>query len=494
MLESKNSYRQVMKATSLFGGVQVFNILVSIVRSKFIALWIGPAGYGIASLFTSTLGLISGMTDFGLDKSAVKDISFNYNSESTTSVSRTIQILKRLVWFSACFGALVMIIASPWLSEFAFENKEYTFSFVWISIALLFKQLSNGQLAILQGLRKLKKLAQANLYGNLFGLLITLPLYYFYRVDAIVPAIIISSFVAFVFTFYYARNAEIEKVKLSNKEAFSEGRPMIYLGVMLSLSSMMGLLVAYLIQIFVSQTGGLAEVGFYNAGFLILNSYVGLVFNAMGTDYFPRLSAISDKIEQIRKTVFEQAFIAILLITPIVVVFLLAAPLIIVVLYSKEFTPIISMVNWGILGMVFKAVSFAMGYIIIAKGDSKVFIKTSIGFNALLLIGNIIGYHYGGLEGLGISFLVYYMVHYFGIRLITKYRYGFYFEKGFYSVFTTCILLCGVSFLLTYLENPYLKFSGLAAVAIFSFVFSYIQLDKKMDIKEVFGKFFKRKK
>ncbi|SRX74792.1 O-antigen translocase [Aequorivita antarctica] len=494
MLESKNSYRQVMKATSLFGGVQVFNILVSIVRSKFIALWIGPAGYGIASLFTSTLGLISGMTDFGLDKSAVKDISYNYNSENTKSVSRTIQILKRLVWVSACFGALVMMIASPWLSEFAFESKEFTFSFVWLSVALLFKQLSNGQLAILQGLRKLKKLAQANLYGNLFGLVITLPLYYFYRVDAIVPAIIISSFVAFIFTFYYAKTIEIEKIGLSNKEAFSEGKPMIYLGIMLSLSTMIGLLVAYLIQIFISQTGGVTQVGFYNAGFVILNSYVGLVFNAMGTDYFPRLSAISDKIQQIRKTVFEQAFIAILLITPIVVVFLLAAPLIIVILYSKEFTPIISMVNWGILGMVFKAVSFSMGYIIIAKGDSKTFIKTAIGFNALLLVGNVVGYYYGGLEGLGISFLLYYIIHFAGIRIITKYRYGFYFEKGFYSVFAICILLCGVSFLLTYLENTYLKYIALSLVALFSFVFSYIQLDKKMDIKEVFGKFFRRKK
>ncbi|OAD90165.1 hypothetical protein A7A78_08085 [Aequorivita soesokkakensis] len=492
MLESKNSYRQVMKATSLFGGVQVFNILVSIVRSKFIALWIGPAGYGIAALFTSTLGLISGMTDFGLDKSAVKDISFN--SENPQNVSRTIQILKRLVSFTSVFGALVMIIASPWLSEFAFESKEYTFSFVWISIALLFKQLSSGQLAILQGLRKLKKLAQANLYGNLFGLIITLPLYYFYRVDAIVPAIIISSFIAFIFTFYYAKNTETEKVEISNKQAFSEGKPMIYLGVTLSISAMIGLLVAYLIQIFISQTGGIAQVGFYNAGFVILNSYVGLVFNAMGTDYFPRLAAISDKIEQVRKTVFEQAYIAILLITPIVVVFLIAAPLIIVLLYSKEFTPIISMVNWGILGMAFKAVSFAMGYIIIAKGDSKIFIKTAIGFNTLLLAGNILGYYFGGLEGLGISFLIYYIIHFIGVRIITKYYYNFYFEKGFYAIFSVCILVCSCAFLLTYLENPFLKYISLSILAVFSFVFSYIQLDKKMDIKELFSKIFKRKK
>lgn len=483
-----------MKATSLFGGVQVFNILVSIVRSKFIALWIGPAGFGIASLLTSTLGLISGMTDFGLDKSAVKDISFNYNSDNPENVSRTIQILKRLVWFTATFGALIMIIGSPWWSEIAFETKEYTISFIWLAIAVLFKQLTNGQLAILQGLRKLKQLAKANLYGNLFGLLITLPLYYFYRVDAIVPAIIISSFIAFIFTLYYSKSDEIQNVKISNKVAISEGKAMIQLGVMLSLSNMIGLLVAYLIQIFISQTGGLAEVGFYNAGFVILNSYVGLVFNAMGTDYFPRLSAISDKIEQIRQTVFEQALIAILLITPIVVLFLIAAPLIIVILYSKDFSLIITMVSWGILGMVFKAVSFSMGYIIIAKGDSKTFIKTAIGFNALLLFGNILGYHFGGLEGLGISFLIYYIIHFIGIRIITKYRYGFYFERGFYKVFSICVLICGVSFLLTFQENTFLKYGSLSILAIFSLIFSYIQLDKAMDLKELLGKIFKRNK
>ncbi len=493
MHESKNSYRQVMKATSLFGGVQVFNILIAIVRSKFVALWIGPAGYGITSLLNSTLNLIVGMTNLGLDKSGVKDISFNYNNEDPLKVSRTIQILKRLVWFTAIFGALVMMLGSPWLSEIAFENKDYTFSFVWISIALLFNQLSSGQLAILQGLRKLKKLAKANLYGNLLGLCIVLPLYYFYRIDAIVPAIIISSLIAFLFTFYYAQSEKIETVKITNKEAFSEGKPMIQLGVMLSISSMIGLLVAYVIQIFISQTGGIAQVGLYNAGFVILNSYVGLIFNAMGTDYFPRLSAIADKIEAIRKSVFEQALIAILLITPIVVLFLMVAPFIIVLLYSRDFTPIIGMVSWGILGMVFKAVSFSMGYILIAKGDSSMFMKTAIGFNTLLLVMNIFGYHYGGLEGLGISFLIYYIIHFVAVRIITYYRYGFYFEKGFYPIFSICIGLCGVAFLLTYLSNPILKYSLLAIITVVSFVFSYIQLDKKMDIKELFGKIFKKK-
>ena len=493
MIDSKNSYRQVMKATSLFGGVQVFNILLSIVRSKFIALWIGPAGYGIAALLNSTMGLVNGFTNFGLDRSGVKEISSNYNNENLGDVARTIQILKRLVWYTAILGCTIMIISAPWLSEFAFDTKEYTFSFIWISLALLFKQLSIGQLAILQGLRRLKKLAKANLYGNLLALLVTIPLYFFYRIEAIVPSIIISSFVAFIFTLYYSQTENIETVKLTNREVFEEGKPMIKLGIMLSISSMIGLLVAYIIQIFISQTGGIAQVGFYNAGFVILNSYVGLIFTAMETDYFPRLSAIVHKVEAIRQTVFEQAFIAILLILPIVVIFLAAAPLIIILLYSNDFTPIIEMFRWGILGMIFKAVSFSMGYILIAKGDSKLFIKTAIGFNALLLLMNLLGYYFGGLTGLGISFLIYYVIHFIALKIITKIRYNFYFEKGFYGVYSICILVCGTSFMVTYIENPFLKYGLLIILAVFSMVFSYIHLDKKLDIKELFGKILKKK-
>ena len=499
MTEHKHSYRNVLNATSLFGGVQVINIIISLIRSKAIALLIGPLGMGIASLLVSTMELINGITNLGLERSAVKEISLANNDSNTKSVAKTISVLKKLVWLTITLGVVIMILASPWLSEMAFGNKDQTISFIWISIALLFKQLSSSQLAILQGLRKLQYLAKANLLGNFIGLLITVPLYYFFRLDAIVPAIIISTFMSFIFTYYFSQKLEINKVKISRKEAISEGKSMINLGVMLSLSSMITLLVAYIIRIYIHTVNGgdelgIREVGLYNAGFLILNSYVGIIFNAMGTDYFPRLSAISEEIVKIRKTVLEQAVIAILLITPIIVIFLAFAPLIITILYSNEFSPIVAMVSWGILGMIFKAVSWSMGYMIIAKGDSKVFIKTAIGFNAILLIFNGLGYYYGGLEGIGFSFFIYYIIHYIVVRIITYYRYDFYFEKGFYKIFTFTVLLCLIAFLITMIANPMLKYCLMVLVIIVSSSYSYKQLDKKIAIREYLKDTFKRKK
>jgi len=496
--DNQQSYRKVLNATSLFGGVQFINIILRLIRSKAIALLIGPIGMGISNLLLTTMELINGLTNLGLERSAVKDISLANTNSNSKNVAITISILKKLVWLTITVGVILMVLLAPWLSEITFGNKDYTISFRWISIALLFKQLSSSQLAILQGLRKLKSLAKANLLGNFIGLLITLPLYYYYKIDAIVPAIIIATFMSFVFTYYYSHKLDIESVTISRKEAVSEGKGMINLGVMLSLSSLITLLVAYIIRIYIGSANeteelGLIDVGLYSAGFVILNSYVGIIFNAMGTDYFPRLSEIANDIKKLRKTVLEQATVAILLITPIIVVFLACAPFIIVILYSHEFSPIVAMVTWGILGMIFKAVSWSMGYMIIAKGDSKVFIKTAIGFNTILLSINIIGYHFGGLEGVGISFFIYYIIHFIAIRIITYYRYDFYFEKGFYKIFTFTVIMCFLAFSITFIPSSILKNSLMIGLIVVSCWYSYKELDKKIGVKDYLAGIFKRK-
>ena len=498
MNDNQQSYRKVLNATSLFGGVQFINIILRLIRSKAIALLIGPIGMGISNLLLTTMELINGLTNLGLERSAVKDISLANTNSNSKNVAITISILKKLVWLTITVGVILMVLLAPWLSEITFGNKDYTISFRWISIALLFKQLSSSQLAILQGLRKLKSLAKANLLGNFIGLLITLPLYYYYKIDAIVPSIIIATFMSFVFTYYYSHKLDIESVTISRKEAVSEGKGMINLGVMLSLSSLITLLVAYIIRIYIGSANeteelGLIDVGLYSAGFVILNSYVGIIFNAMGTDYFPRLSEIANDIKKLRKTVLEQATVAILLITPIIVVFLACAPFIIVILYSHEFSPIVTMVTWGILGMIFKAVSWSMGYMIIAKGDSKVFIKTAIGFNTILLSINIIGYHFGGLEGVGISFFIYYIIHFIAIRIITYYRYDFYFEKGFYKIFTFTVIMCFLAFSITLIPSSILKNSLMIGLIVVSCWYSYKELDKKIGVKDYLAGIFKRK-
>ncbi|HEX8270133.1 MAG TPA: O-antigen translocase [Flavobacterium sp.] len=485
MAEDKALYRKILKSTTIFGGLQVSIILISIVRTKAIALLIGPAGMGIAGLLNAAVNLISGLTSVGLETSGVKYISSENENDDKARLARTVAVLRKAVWITSVVGALVTIALSFWLSTVTFGSSEYTIWFIWISLALLFKQLAAGQFAILQGLQKLKRLAQANFAGSVVGLLVSLPLYYYFKTDAIVPAIILSAATSFFFGWYFARNVDVEKVKIPNRMLLREGKAMLSLGLMLSISGVITVFVAYLIQIYIGSKSSLTDVGLYNAGITLLNSYVALIFSAMGTDYFPRLAAISDDNSKVRTTVLHQAQISILIITPIIILFLAFAPLVVSLLFSSKFIAIIPMVSVGIVGMLFRAVSWSMGFILLAKGDSKIFIKTAFGFNSLYLLLSVAGYYFYGLTGLGFAFTVHYALHFAILRIIVGKRYQFFFEPNFNKVLFICMILCVTTYFFTFIASEMLRYFAMALFVAISLAYSVAELHKKINLIQV---------
>ncbi len=483
MTDNQKAYRQVFKGASLFGGVQIINILAGILRSKFAAIFLGPAGVGIMGVLNSTIHLITSIFKLGLDTSSIKEIAFANKLEDKRNVSNVIYNLKRLLWVTGVLGTVVTSILSPFLSEIAFQSKSFTFSFIWISVAVLFKQLTFGNMAILQGLRKLKKLAMVNLYSSVCSVFIVVPLYYFFGLEAIIPTIILTTFLGYLISKYFTLSVEIESDHKSLKNVFHEGKPMIKLGVTLSVGSIITLFVAYLIQVYITNVGGLTEVGYYNVGMIIINSYVGLIFESMSKDYFPRLSEIINDIKSVQRTVTQQAMVVVLLITPVIILFLTFAEYFIVILYSKAFLPVLLFINIAIMGTLFKAVSWSLGYVIIANGDSSVFIKTAIGFNVLLLVINIFGYSNYGLLGLGVSYIIYYFLHLVIISLIMKFRYKFVFISEFIKVYFVCLLLVFSTFCITYIGDVLLKSFLLVFLILISSVFTIYNLNKKLDVK-----------
>ena len=127
--EKTGSYRSIFKATSLFGGVQVYQILVSIVKSKFVAILLGPFGVGIQGLYTSALELVQTATKMGLLQSAVRDVSEANGSGDKQRINTVVSVLRKLVWFTGLLGMIAVIVLSPVLSKTTFGNYEYIVPF-----------------------------------------------------------------------------------------------------------------------------------------------------------------------------------------------------------------------------------------------------------------------------------------------------------------------------------------------------------------------------
>jgi O-antigen/teichoic acid export membrane protein len=481
-----------MKATSLFGGVQVFNIILSIIRSKFIAILLGPTGMGIMGLLTSTTGLIGNLTNFGLSTSAVKDIAAANNTKNTQRIATIITVFRRLVWITGALGMVATLILAPWLSQLTFGNKNYTLAFIWISITLLFQQLSSGQLVILQGMRKLQFLAKANIVGSSLGLLATLPLYYFWKIDGIVPGLIGTALLSLLISWYFSRKVKVKSTTTSYSQTYFEGKSMLQMGFMISLSGLLTAGASYIIRIFIGRAGGVEQVGLYTAGFAIINTYVGLIFNAMGTDYYPRLSAAAYDNKLCKRTINQQAEIALLILAPILIMFLVFIKWVIILLYSKQFIAISDMIYWMAIGMFFKATTWTLGFLILAKGNGKVFFWSELASNVLTLLLNIFGYWIWGLTGLGISFFVAYIIALCQVFFINKIKFEFSFDQSFLTIFSFQFGLAIAGFLtMHYLKRPFAYMTGALLICV-SIWYSLIELNKRLGLLSLARNFWNK--
>lgn len=460
----------------------MFNIIISIIRAKIIAVLLGPTGMGLAGLLTSTTGLISSLTNFGIGTSAVRDVAAAYEKGNNIRIATVMLVLRRVVWITGCLGALVTLCLSPWLSQFTFGNKDYTLAFVWLSITLLLSQLSSGQMVMLQGMRKLKHLARANIYGSALGLIITIPIYYKFRMQGIVPSIIIYSIVSLTISWYFSRMFKTEKVKVSPMRTFAEGKKMLVLGFMLSLSGLISFGTSYLVKIYISKTGGIDQVGLYNSGFTIIFTYVGMIFAAMATDYYPRLSAVMNDNLECRRIINQQADVAILIIAPILSIFLVFINVVILLLYTKKFLVINEMIHWVALGMFFKASSWAIAFLLLAKGSTRIYFWSEVVAILYMFAFNIVGYRYGGLTGVGFSYLLGYFIYFFQNLIISRIKFEFRFDSAFYWIFIVQFLLSLICFTLSRFLSGTLFYIIGSIVILVSTTFSLFELNKRIGL------------
>lgn len=486
MSNDRNSYGNILKAIGLFGGVKVFQILVNIVKNKFVAVLLGPAGMGIVGLLTSTTSMISAFTGFGLGTSTVRDVSAAYSSGDKRKIGRTVAILRKLVWGTGVLGALITIVFANRLSIWTFGNEDYCTAFRLLSVILLFDQLTVGQTALMQGTFHYKYMAKSSLFGSIIGLVVSIPMYYKWGADAIVPVIILSSLTALLLSIVFARKIDLPKEKVTFHDIITDGRTMIVLGTVLAATSAFRLGGTYIQRAFISNFGSLADVGLYAAGSAIATQYIDVILGAMSTDYAPRLAAISNDNRTFNETINRQMKLMVTITLPFIVLFIIFARELIILLYSGEFLPIVVMIEWMMFSMFLRALSWCLSFSFVAKGESKVFFWNESICTIYSLAFAVGGYYLAGFVGLGLSFLLTYLLYTIQMYFLAKKKFGFCFSKDcYFLIFKQAILLI-VSFVVMEVISPSI-WRYLVGILLFSIVcvISYFELNKMIPVKDL---------
>ena len=135
-------------------------------------------------------------------------------------------------------------------------------------------------------------------------------------------------------------------------------------------------------------------------------TYVGMVFSAMETDYFPRLSGIQKLGTQLNETVNHQMEVSLLLVAPLLVFFIMGLPVLLPLLYSGKFLPVMGMMKATIIAMYFRALSLPMEYIALSRSDSRTYLVLELIYDVMAAVLIIVFYNRYGLTGTGYGLLL----------------------------------------------------------------------------------------
>lgn len=439
---SEKTYGQILKASSIMGGAAGINLLLGMVRVKFAAVFIGPTGVGLNASFAALQGLISTIAGLGIHTSGVRDIAAALGKGDNDAIGRAVLTLRRISWLTGLLGMSAMMLASPLLSQLTFGHQDYVIEIAALGLVILFGNISGGQMALIQCMRRIGDMARASIIGAAFGTMAAVTLYSTLGLHGIVPTLVAVSAFQLLLSWYYARKVPSPQVKMTWRQTYNEANSMVRLGLVFMGNGLMISAVAYITIALITKYEGIHAVGLYSAAFALSGLFVNLVLGAMGADYYPRLTATADDKVAMNRMVNEQSEIGLLLAVPGLIATIVYAPWILEILYTKDFIHAVNLLQWFGLGCLGRLISWPLGFVMLALGKGRWFLLTETCANITHLGLIVIGLKWFAIEGVAIAFLITNLCYIIGVYFVCRHLTGFSWSIGFRKLAITTTLVC----------------------------------------------------
>lgn len=422
---SGQSYFQILKAMAMIGGSSLVNVMFSILRNKAMAVLLGPAGVGQMGLYASIVELAQVIAGLGVQSSGVRQIAEAAGTGNMDRIACTASVLRRTSIVLGAMGALLLVVLAQPIAKLTFGDYQHTAGVALLSLAIFLQLVTGGQLALIQGMRDIASLARISILGGLCSTLITVALVYLFGANGIAASIVASAAAMFLIARSYGRGVRISRTTLTARQLADEISPLLKLGIVFMFSGLLMAGSSYVIRLIILHDGGIAQAGLYQAAWALGGLYAGFILQAMGTDFYPRLTAVASDHEACNRLVNDQTHISLLLAGPGVIATLTLAPLVMMLFYSPEFHPATVILRWICLGMMLRIIAWPLGYILLAKGSRALFFWAELA-SAVIHVGLawLLVSTFGSV-GAGIAFFGLYIWHGGLIYAVTRRLTGF---------------------------------------------------------------------
>lgn len=419
------SYRAALKPTAITGSSTLVVLALQLVKSKVIAVLLGPGGIGLFALLSSAVGLITKLVGLGINSSGVRQVAAAVATGDRTRIARVIFTLRRTSVVLGLTGAVVVIAFREPLARLLTGTSAHATALGILGVVILFRTVNGGQNALLRGVRQIGNLARLRMWGALCGTALAIPMVWLWGMDGIAPAIVAVASLTMLASWWYARRVRIPRVRLTFTELRGEISGMLGLGLAFLVSGVFASLAGLGTRTILSRDLGLDALGQFQAAVALSVVYVDFILRAMGLDFLPRLTGVAHDNAACNRLVNEQSEISMLLAGPGVLSIVILAPIVIPILYSGGFDESAMILRWQCLGVLLRIATWPVGYVLQAKKLSKTFATLQMFAHSFYVLAFWLLTQAAGLAGAALALAALYAVHLPAVVMLVQHHSGF---------------------------------------------------------------------
>ena len=408
-------FARILRSSALMGGAQAVTLAMAFLRSKLIAVLIGPSGIGLMGVFSAYNANLSTIAGWGLGTSAVRTVAGAAEGERARKVAAVRHFGRRLAW-AGFFGVLILALPVGYLT---FKSQDYALELMIAGVAVPCVIATGMWTALLQAGGHIGSMAKTQMASSVVGLLIGLPFIYFFGSVGIALSILLA---ALATAFVTWRAAAKFSPSTSAEPTSGDLRELVHLGMALQIGATLGAISTYLVRVLILRShgddlaAGLADAGFYQAAFAVTGSLPGVIFSATSSDFYPRVAAAKDE-DEARIITEKQIQASLLLATPILMGLLTMGPLAVRLLYAQGFEPAVPLLDWFVWAIFCFLMGWPLGFWLTARGSKRtVAVFQSLSYFLMVALGLLLIPLYG-VKGAAAGYLGCGLIH-SGILLV----------------------------------------------------------------------------
>lgn len=382
--------KKILKITSIMGIGTCVKILAGLVRAKFLAWQLGPAGMGIVGQATMYWTYAIQLCSLNIGIGITKEVSESAARGDGERVSRTVNTGYTMQLLASVVFIVAVIPFSLPLSRFVFSDQRYWPYFAGITLVTPFAVFLTGIAdPVLYGLRKVPVVTKLVIWYTLLGLGLLIALVSFFKTEGMLTQILIVSVAGCALAYYAVRkNAALaprpDPAILKERPFRATARGLFEYGFISFIPANVGMFVMlYLRGLFMKQYGVEAN-GFFQVSYAVSAYYLPFVTNALWGHFYPEMCSLREK-EDINRELNQFVRFAIFAAAAIAAGAIIFRRYIILVLFSHRFMEAYDLLAIQAVGDIFLVLFSMFSTALMARRKfAGVLLISTAGYNALL--------------------------------------------------------------------------------------------------------------